>query len=100
MAVPKIKATYSLDPETIGALERVARRWGVSKSEAIRRAIHDSDAGAEASADAAADARVASFDRLTQSIGLDGAATDAWVADVRAEREASSARARRLRDGE
>lgn len=39
MAIPKIKATYSLDPETIALLERVSRRWGVSKSEALRRAI-------------------------------------------------------------
>lgn len=100
MALPKLKGTYSLDPETVGKLERVARRWGVSKSEALRRAIHQADVSAGASTDAAAEARVALFDELTRSIGLDDATTEAWVADVRAEREASSTRARRLRDGE
>ena len=36
MATTTIKATYSLDPETVRLLERVSRRWGVSKSEARR----------------------------------------------------------------
>ena len=40
MAIPKIKGTYTLDAETIDALESMARRLGVSKSEALRRAIH------------------------------------------------------------
>ena len=38
MAIPKIKATYSLDVETVRMLVHMARRWGVSKSEALRRA--------------------------------------------------------------
>jgi hypothetical protein len=40
MAVTSIKSTYSLDVETVAALERMARRWNVPKSEALRRAIH------------------------------------------------------------
>jgi hypothetical protein len=40
MAIPKIKATYSLDVETAETLEDLARRWNVTKSEALRRAIH------------------------------------------------------------
>lgn len=39
MATTTIKATYSLDPDTVRLLERTARRWRVSKSEALRRAI-------------------------------------------------------------
>ena len=100
MATSNDEATYSLDPETVGVLERVARRWGVSKSEAVRRAIHESDADVGTPADTAAEARVALFDQLVQSVGLDEATADAWVAEVRAERDASSARARRIRDGD
>lgn len=39
MARPKIKATYSLDEETVRDLETMARRLKISKSEALRRAI-------------------------------------------------------------
>jgi hypothetical protein len=34
-----IKSTYALDGDTIRKLDRVAARWQVSKSEAMRRAI-------------------------------------------------------------
>lgn len=37
--MPKIKVTCSLDVESVRDLEKLARRWGVSKSEAMRRAI-------------------------------------------------------------
>ena len=39
MATPTIKSTYSLDVESVRALDDLARRWQVSKSEALRRAI-------------------------------------------------------------
>ena len=39
MAIPKIKSTYSLDVETVRTLESLARRWNVSKTEVVRRAI-------------------------------------------------------------
>ena len=39
MAVTTIKSTYSLDVESVRALETLARRWNVSKSEVLRRAI-------------------------------------------------------------
>jgi DNA repair photolyase len=35
-----IKATYSLDSETLEKLNRLSRRWQVSKTEALRRAVH------------------------------------------------------------
>jgi hypothetical protein len=34
------KATYSLDSETLEKLNRLSRRWQVSKTEALRRAVH------------------------------------------------------------
>src|SRR5207249_7015562 len=39
MALPMIKSTYTLDVATVRTLEALARRWKVSKSEALRRAI-------------------------------------------------------------
>ena len=39
VAAQTMKTTYALDVETVRTLERVARRWGVSRSEALRRAI-------------------------------------------------------------
>jgi predicted transcriptional regulator len=39
MASAMIKSTYSLDPETVRKVERLAARWKVSKSEVLRRAV-------------------------------------------------------------
>lgn len=36
-----IKATYSLDPDTVSRLERAAERLGVSKSQVVRDAVAD-----------------------------------------------------------
>ena len=86
MAIPKIKATYSLDPETVALLERVSRRWRVSKSEALRRAIRASatmPAGEEATAP---------LDRLQRFAPLDPKAAAQWQRRVRAERRARRAR--------
>jgi hypothetical protein len=46
-ATTTIKSTCALDVETVGALEALARRWNVSKSEAMRRAIRASAAAQE-----------------------------------------------------
>ena len=53
MATATIKSAYSLDVETVRELEGLARRWNVSKSEALRRLIRSaarrqSAAGSEA----------------------------------------------------
>jgi hypothetical protein len=86
MAIPKIKATYSLDAETVRLLERLARQWDVSKSEALRRAIRAS--AAAGSRDRGTDA----LDRLQQSLGLTDAVAAAWARHARAERRAGSKR--------
>lgn len=39
MATSSIKSTYSLDPGTVRDLERLALRFGTSKSEVLRRAV-------------------------------------------------------------
>ncbi len=83
MAIPKIKATYSLDPETVRLLERVSRRWGVSKSEALRRAIH-----AAASLPAEEDERLSTLDRLQETLALESTTAASWARRVRSERRA------------
>ncbi|MGQ0643369.1 MAG: ribbon-helix-helix protein, CopG family [Gemmatimonadaceae bacterium] len=83
MAIPKIKATYSLDPETVRLLERVSRRWGVSKSEALRRAIR-----ASAGEDSGVKERLAAFERFQSAMSLTKQDAEKWIAEVRAERRA------------
>lgn len=39
MATMTIRTTVAFDPATVARWERLAKRWGVSKSEALRRAI-------------------------------------------------------------
>ncbi|MGH7646327.1 MAG: ribbon-helix-helix protein, CopG family [Gemmatimonadales bacterium] len=87
MARTTIKGTYALDAKTVRALEEMARRWNVSKSEALRRAIE-----ASARAGAAAPDALAALDALQRSLALDAEAAAAWVRRVRSERRAAAAR--------
>ena len=88
MPIPKIKATYTLDAETIRLLERVSRRWGVSKSEALRRAIRASAATADDQ-----DPGMEPLNRLQAAANLSKSAASAWARRARAERRASAKRA-------
>ena len=85
MAIPKVKATYSLDVKTVELLEAMAARWNVSKSEALRRAIrlaasqeHD-DAGI----------RLALLERIQSQAGMTEGKARRWEAEIRKERQAS-----------
>ena len=64
MAVTTIKSTYSLDVGSVRTLEELARRWKVSKSEVLRRAIRIAAAGDNPGNVAALDA----LDRLQASV--------------------------------
>jgi len=95
MAIQTVKSTYSLDIETVRALERLAQRWKVTKSEALRRAIRST--AERGFKDAAGDALQA-LDHLQAALHLDTATTEEWARAMQAERRASSERrARRLR---
>jgi hypothetical protein len=89
MATPTIKSTYTLDLETIRALEDMARRLGVSKSEALRRAVRS--AAGKGRTTQGSDALQA-LDRLQKSLDLTSAKARAWVRSVKKERQASSSR--------
>ena len=83
-----VKATYTLDPETIRQLERIARAMGTSKSEAIRRAI----ALLASTEPAAGSDAVLALDELQQALAIDAGQAAAWQEAVRAERAASGPR--------
>jgi hypothetical protein len=88
MASLSIKSTYALDPETVRTLDEIARRWKVSKSEALRRAIR---AVAGRAPEETHDALQA-LDELQNALGVTATATRRWVQAARAERRASSRR--------
>jgi len=85
MARMSIRSTFALDPETADSLDRLAGRWGVSKSEALRRAV--AAAAVVEGADAASDAAAALRD-LQARLGLDRRKANAWVRSLEAERRA------------
>jgi hypothetical protein len=91
MVIPMTKSTYTLDVDTVRSLENLARRWRVSKSEALRRAIQAASKPTPASAAAA----LAALDALQRSAGMSSARAAAWSAAVKHERRASGARGRR-----
>ena len=87
MAVTTIKSTYSLDVESVRALEDLARRWEVSKSEVLRRAIRSAAASVEPATAAAIDA----LDRLQESVRERGVNVEQWERDLATERDAAVA---------
>ena len=88
MATPTIKSTYVMDVGTVRALERIAQRWKVSKSETLRRAIH---ASAQQQRPEDGDPLQA-LDQLQLSLKLTPARARAWAHATRIERRAASAR--------
>jgi hypothetical protein len=84
MASTIIRSTYALDVESVRRLEAIARRWNVSKSEALRRAIRSASEG-----NAGNDALDA-LDALQKSLRLTPGAANDWADSARAERRASS----------
>jgi hypothetical protein len=88
MATPTIRSTYVFDVGTVRALERIATRWKVSKSEALRRAIRAADGDDPDQANA----RLAALDKLQHSLGLTPATARAWSRRTTDARRAWSAR--------
>jgi hypothetical protein len=84
MAIPRVKGTYSLDQSTVQLLERIAERWGVSKSEALRRAIR-----AAAAADRVEIPAIETLNQIQKEMGLTSSIEAAWARRARSERHAS-----------
>jgi hypothetical protein len=88
MAAPVVRSTYALDLDTVRNLDRLAERWGVSKSEALRRVVHHAAEQEAPKGPAALEA----LDALQHSLKLSRTKTDAWSRAARSERRASAAR--------
>jgi hypothetical protein len=84
-----VKGTYSLDPATVRSLEGLARRWGVTKSEALRRAIRSAAGPGDKGS------RLETLDRVVASYRLTPAEADEWVTESDEIRRASSRRSER-----
>jgi hypothetical protein len=87
MATTTVKTTYALDLETVGALDALARRWNVSKSEAMRRAIR---AAAASHAVNTPPEPLQALDELQKVLALAPATAARWSSEVRSERRAGS----------
>jgi hypothetical protein len=88
MATATVKSTYALDVETVRALEEMARGWGVSKSEALRRAIR----AARLEPASVPPTALAALDALQRSLNLASVTAGRWEKKARAERRATSLR--------
>jgi hypothetical protein len=88
MATHTVKTTYALDVETARTLDDLARRWNVSKSEALRRAIRASSAQTPAEPLTP----IQALDRLQESLALTPRRAACRAAAARAERRESSRR--------
>ena len=88
MAIPKIKSTYSLDVESVRTLETLAKRWRVSKTEVLRRAIRIAATEGTSENDAA----LGALDRLQNSVRERNVDVSRWERDLKAERRASARR--------
>jgi predicted transcriptional regulator len=87
MAKMTVRSTFALDPETVEALDGLAGRWAVSKSEVLRRVIRIASAVEEVDASSKA---LAALDELQAQLGLDVEGAEAWVRNVRLERSAEA----------
>ena len=87
MAPTRVRSTYALDLESVRILERLAKQWGVSKSEALRRSIQTA-----AGQNLRHSTRLQAFEELQRSVGLSKAAAERWQESVRKTRRSSSAK--------
>ncbi|MFN2508691.1 MAG: ribbon-helix-helix protein, CopG family [Chthoniobacterales bacterium] len=73
------KATYSLDSESLERLKRLAKRWQVSKTEVIRRALAKLDQRDSASPEE----RLEALRGLQKSLRERGVDFDRWQKTIR-----------------
>lgn len=88
MATQMVKTTYALDVETVRTLEDLARRWNVSKSEALRRAIRAVSLLPPSEELTA----IQALDRLQDRLGLTPRSAARWAAAARTGRRERSRR--------
>jgi hypothetical protein len=82
---PTCKVTYSLRPAAVARVQELALKWGVPKSEVIRRVVENVSAE-KAEMERALTPRQA-LDRL-QKNGISAGAAARYIREIRAERRA------------
>ena len=86
MAAPIIRTTYALDVATVERLDRLARRWGLSRSAALRKVVREAE-------EPGAVERERAWQRLRGSLAATEAA--AWRRRLHQERRAADPSRRR-----
>lgn len=81
--MPTVKATYSLDRSSLATLNRLARRWQVSKTEVLRRALKHA---AEKETQPTPEERVAALHELQRRFAERKVDFDKWQRDVKRSR--------------
>ncbi|MCC6764072.1 MAG: hypothetical protein IT293_05350 [Deltaproteobacteria bacterium] len=79
-----VKATYALDAASVRTLEKMARRWAVSKSEALRRVIKVAGAALLANDQQ----RLANLEHAQRALRLTPGRAEAWIREIREARQA------------
>ena len=93
MAITTSKVTYSLKPETVERVEELAVKWGVPKSEVIRRVVDQ--AAIEEPAAKKKETPLEVFLRIQrEGTGITPEAAEKFNEDVRRSRRASDRRRR------
>lgn len=87
MAITSIKSTYALDVISVQKLEQLAKGWGVSKSEALRRAIR---AAADAKQTESTSRAIGALENLQLKVRLDSKQAAEWIRNVKSERHATA----------
>ena len=80
MAIPKIKATYSLDESTVRKLEEIARKWETSRSAALSRLINQAEVETD---DADIKRKLAALDEYARIMNLTPAQVKKWQRESR-----------------
>ena len=85
-AITYVRTSVSLDTGTLGSLDKLAKRWGVSKAEVMRRAIRKIQQ--EADAEDKRPAPLESMEWLQHGGGLSVAEGRQFKEEIQAERQA------------
>jgi ribbon-helix-helix CopG family protein len=79
--MPALKSTFSLDESSIAKLQRLSRKWQVSKTEVLRRALRQA-----AEREEAPEVKIAALRALRSELHAKGVDFAAWRKTIRAGR--------------
>jgi hypothetical protein len=86
MAITHVKVTYSVQPRTAQRVQELAVKWGIAKSEVIRRAVDAAINNEEATSQLTP---LQALDELMSTEGLSASEADRWNREIRLSRRAS-----------